>query len=444
MLDVPIPVTQPSLPPLDEFVDSLRDIWQRKWLTNNGEYHKRFEAALAEYLGVQHVSLFCNGMIALQVGLQALEVTGEVITTPFSFPATTHAIHWNHCTPVFADIEPGTCNLDPARIEALITPRTTCLLPVHVYGNPCDVRGLQEVADRHGLKVFYDAAHAFGVRLSADPASLGLRRDKAGSGEQDKFRMLNGNQAPRTKHEAQSTKHEAPRTKDGENAQRSTLNAQRSTQNPEPGTRNPEPTSILNFGDLSMLSFHATKVFNTIEGGALITNDAALKKRIDFLKNFGFANETTVIEPGTNGKMNEVQAAYGLLQLKYVDGEIAKRREVAETYRRELAGIPGLRLLHDLPQVVHNYSYFPVFVDEAAFGLSRDALYERLKAHGIFGRRYFYPLISSFPMYEHLPSAAPGNLPVANAIANQVLCLPIYAELGAESARRIAETVAQA
>lgn len=397
-------VTQPSLPPLDQFVESLRDIWERKWLTNNGVYHQQFEAALAEYLGVKHVSLFCNGMIALQVGLQALEVTGEVITTPFSFPATTHAIHWNHCTPVFCDIEPDTCNLDPAKIEALITPKTTCILPVHVYGNPCDVRGIQAFADRHGLKVFYDAAHAFGVRLRSEHGARSAEQDESPPGAQ----------APSSELQALSAL------------------------SPSSELRAP---SILTFGDLSMLSFHATKVFNTIEGGALITHDPELKKRIDFLKNFGFANETTVIEPGTNGKMNEVQAAYGLLQLKYVDGEIAKRRDVAEAYRRELVGVPGLRILRDLPEVVHNYSYFPVFIDEQKFGTSRDALYERLKEQGIFGRRYFYPLISLFPMYDHLPSADRANLPVATSIADQVLCLPIYADLGADSARRIAGLV---
>lgn len=360
-------VTQPSMPPLDEFVDLLHQIWNSKCLTNSGPFHQKFETALAEHLGVPYVSLFCNGMVALQVGLQALGISGKVITTPYSFPATTHAVYWNHCTPVFCDIESQTFNLDPAKIEPLITPETTCILPVHVYGNPCDVATFSNIAEKHNLAIFYDAAHAFGVEI--------------------------GN------------------------------------------------TSILEFGDLSMLSFHATKVFNTIEGGALITKSPELKTHIDFLKNFGFAGETTVIQAGTNGKMNELQAAYGLLQLRYIDGQIEKRKRIADTYRRELAGISGLRYLENLPGVTHNYSYFPLLVDEEEFGVSRDELYERLKNDGIFGRRYFFPLISSFPMYDSLPSAASENLPVARRIAEQVLCLPIYAALEEQTAMRIAETI---
>jgi len=369
-IDNPLPilnVTQPTLPPLDEFIVQLRDIWDRKWLTNNGPYHQQFESALAQYLGVKHVSLFCNGMIALQVGLQALEVTGEVITTPFSFPATTHAIHWNHCTPVFCDIEPETCNLDPACIEALITSRTTCILPVHVYGNPCNVDDIMKISEKHGCKVFFDAAHAFGVRMNGE--------------------------------------------------------------------------SLLKSGHLSMLSFHATKVFNTIEGGALITNDSKLKERIDFLKNFGFSDETTVIEPGTNGKMNEIQAAYGLLQLKYIDSAIAERRAVAGWYRRSLAGIPGIRFFEDTPGVTQNYSYFPIFIDEHQYGMTRDDLYWRLKEQRINGRRYFYPLISSFPMYTGLPSASSVNLPEANIMAERVLCLPIHTGLRAEDLSRVVQVV---
>lgn len=409
-------VTQPSLPPLEEFVDSLRDIWDRKWLTNNGVYHQRFEAALAAYLGVKHVSLFCNGMIALQVGLQALEITGEVITTPFSFPATTHAIHWNHCTPVFCDIDPDTCNLDPAKIEALITPKTTCILPVHVYGNPCDVRGIQAVADKHGLKVFYDAAHAFGVEIGDRRAACPVLCGEVGG--------------RKSEHQARSTKH-PPTQGYGETGETGH----------GPRTKD-QGSSILNFGNLSMLSFHATKVFNTIEGGALITNDPEMKKRIDFLKNFGFANETTVIEPGTNGKMNEIQAAYGLLQLKYIDGEMAKRKKIAETYRGELSGICGLRMFDDLPNVTHNYSYFPIFIDAEQFGRSRDELYATLKSQEIFGRRYFYPLISSFPMYAQLPCARPDNLPVANDVAERVLCLPIFGDLNTQTTKQIARLVA--
>jgi dTDP-4-amino-4,6-dideoxygalactose transaminase len=363
----PIYVTRPSLPPLEDFVESLRDIWESKWLTNNGVYHRRFEESLAEYLGVKYVSLFCNGTIALQVGLQALEVVGEVITTPYSFPASTHAIYWNRCTPVFCDIEPGTCNLDPAKIESLITPKTTCILPVHVYGTPCNVDAIQEVADAHGLKVFYDAAHAFGVQINGQP--------------------------------------------------------------------------ILNFGDLSMLSFHATKVFNTIEGGALISDNPELKRRIDYLKNFGFAGETSVVIPGTNGKMNELQAAYGLLQLKYIDGEIEKCRQIADAYRDKLQGVPGIQLLQVPADVSSNHSYFPIFVDEAIYGASRDELYEKLKAQGIFGRRYFYPLISNFAAYCDLPSAAAERLPMANAASQQVICLPMFADLKMDIVKNITETI---
>jgi len=362
-----ITVTKPSLPPLDEYVELLRDIWERRWLTNKGYYHDAFEAALAEYLGVPYVSLFCNGTVALQVGLQALRITGEVITTPYSFVATTHAIYWNHCTPVFCDIAADTCNLDPEKVESLITPRTTAILPVHVYGNPCNVVRLQQIADTYGLKLFYDAAHAFGVRLHG--------------------------------------------------------------------------TSVLAAGDLAMLSFHATKVFSTAEGGALVTHDAKLKQRIDYLKNFGYADEVTVVGPGTNGKMNELQAALGLLQLKHVDAEIARRQAVADLYRQLLASVPGIRLLPDRPEATSNYGYFPIFVDEAAYGSSRDALYAKLNEAGIHGRRYFYPLISQFPAYRGTPSADPAALPVAQAVAQAVICLPIYADLDAATVRAICALV---
>ncbi len=363
----PIFVTSPSLPPLEEFIPYLQKIWDNKWLTNNGEFHREFEAKLAEYLGVRHVSLFTNGMIALQVGMQALRITGEVITTPFTFVATTHAIHWNNCTPVFCDIEPDTFTLDPAKVESLVTPRTTAIMPVHVYGNPCKVEELKRIADTYGLKLFYDAAHVFGVK------------------------------------------------KDG--------------------------ASILNWGDLSMLSFHATKVFNTFEGGALITNDETMKKRIDFLKNFGFANEVTVVAPGSNGKMDEFRAAYGLLQLKMVDGEIEKRHRVAIRYREALKEVPGIRCLYDLPNVRHNYSYFPILVDEAGYGMSRDALYDKLKANGIYSRRYFYPLCSDFATYSGLPSATQANLPVATKVAQQVLCLPMFADLPLDDVDRICNII---
>ncbi|MCQ2378321.1 MAG: DegT/DnrJ/EryC1/StrS family aminotransferase [Victivallaceae bacterium] len=361
-------VTQPSLPALEDFIPYLQKIWDSKWLTNNGEFHREFERRLAEYLGVKYVSLFTNGMIALQVGLQALRITGEVITTPFTFVATTHAIHWNNCKPVFCDIEPETFTMDPDKVEALITPQTTALMPVHVYGNPCDHEKLQKIADTYGLKLFYDAAHVFGVR------------------------------------------------KDG--------------------------VSVCNWGDLSMLSFHATKVFNTFEGGALVTDDENMKKRIDFLKNFGFADEVTVVAPGSNGKMDEFRAAYGLLQLQIVDGEIAKRQKVAEFYREALKDVPGITMLYDLPGVRHNYAYFPILVDAEKYGITRDALYEKFKASGIMTRRYFYPLCSDFPTYRGLPSATAKNLPVATRVAQEILCLPMYADLTEEDLGKIIQFVA--
>ena len=373
-------VTQPSLPPLDEYVELLRDIWDRKWLTNKGYYHDLFEQLLADHLGVKYVSLFCNGMVALQVGLQALKITGEVITTPYSFPATTHALWWNHCTPVFCDIDPNTCNLDPSKIESLITPKTTAILPVHVYGTPCDVDAIQQIADTYGLKVFYDAAHAFGVRVQTEDGRL--------------------------KTEDFITTEDTEYTENGS-----------------------EGCSILNFGDLSMLSFHATKVFNTAEGGALVTNDLKLKERIDYLKNFGFADETTVVAPGTNGKMNELQAALGIVQLRYVDEAIHRRLAIAAAYRAELCGVPGINCLEESLDVQTNGAYFPIFVDEKQYGRSRDELYEALKEKGFYGRRYFYPLISDFPMYRSLSSARADHLRVANEISHQVLCLPIFAEL---------------
>jgi len=360
-------VTQPSLPPLDDFVSELSGIWDRKWLTNNGECHQRLEQALAEYLGVRHVSLFCNGTIALQVGLQALEITGEVITTPFSFPATTHALWWNHCTSVFCDIDPIYGNLNPAKIEALITPETTAILPVHVYGTPCDVAAIQEVADRHGLKVFYDAAHAFGVKSNG--------------------------------------------------------------------------VSVLNHGDLSMLSFHATKVFNTAEGGALITDDRKMKERIDRLKNFGYVNETTVSDPGVNGKMSEIHAALGLVNLKSIDQDLEARRMIAQLYRTKLTGVAGLSTMAPDPDVIENGSYFPIRINKKQFGCSRDQLYERLKTHGVYARRYFYPLISSLDAYSSLPSAKNDCLPVANKLASEVLCLPIFPSLSEDQVHQICQVV---
>lgn len=348
----PIFVTQPALPPLDEFVIYLRDIWDKKIITNNGPFHQEFEQALAKYLGVKYISLFSNGTLALITALQALRITGEVITSPFSFVATTHSLWWNNIKPVFSDIEPDYFNLDPKKVEAAITPQTTAIMPVHVYGNPCDVEAFQKIADTYGLKLIYDAAHAFGVKKN--------------------------------------------------------------------------DVSILNYGDLSILSFHATKVFNTIEGGAIICPDEKTKKRIDYLKNFGFAGETTVIEPGINAKMNELQSAYGLLQLKYVDEYIAKRKIIADLYRERLQGIHGIRILQDIKNVHHNYSYFPILIDCKEFGKTRDEVYNELKKYNIFTRRYFYPLISQFPTYRGLKSASRDNLPIAEKVAQRVLCLPIF------------------
>ena len=357
-LENTIYVTQPAMPPLEEFTEYLKQIWGSKVLTNNGPFHKQFEQALAEYLGIKYISVFSNGTLALVTALQALKITGEVITTPFSFVATTHALWWNKIAPVFVDIEPDYFNLDPEKVEAAITPNTTAILPVHVYGNPCNIIKLQEIADIYGLKLIYDAAHAFGVKVNGE--------------------------------------------------------------------------SVLNFGDMSILSFHATKVFNTIEGGAIVCPDEKTKKRIDYLKNFGFAGETSVIEPGINAKMNELQAAYGILQLKYVDGYIAKRKEIAEAYRNQLEDVPGINCLKDIEGVRHGYPYFPILINKEEFGRSRDEVYDELKKHNIFSRRYFYPLISQFPSYRGLLSAKKENLPVAESIAEKVLCLPIYPNLGPE------------
>ncbi len=354
-MNKPITVTQPCLPPLEEFIPYLQQIWQNKWLTNNGPLHQQLEKELAEYLGVKHISVFSNGTLALITALQALNITGEVITTPFSFVATTHSLWWNKIKPVFVDIEPEFLNLDPTKIEAAITPQTTAIMPVHVYGNPCKVKEIQHIADKHGLKVIYDAAHAFGVKI-------------------------NGN-------------------------------------------------SVLNYGDLSVLSFHATKVYSTIEGGAIICHTEEMKHHIDNLKNFGFRGETVVEEPGINAKLNEVQAAYGLLQLKYVDGFIAKRKEITELYRSLFKDISGIHFLNDMEGVTHGYSYFPILIDKDKFGKSRDELYEHLKSHNIYSRRYFYPLISSFEPYNTLESSTPTNLKVAHKAAENVLCLPIFVEL---------------
>ena len=354
-LQEPVYVTRPDLPPLDEFYTCLQQIWDNKVLTNNGPFHKQFEKALADYLGVKYISVFSNGTLALMIALQALKITGEVITTPFSFVATTHSLWWNNIKPVFADIEPDYFNLDPEKLEAAITPQTTAIMPVHVYGNPCNVKRFQEIADIYGLRLIYDAAHAFAVKLNGQ--------------------------------------------------------------------------SVLDYGDLSILSFHATKVFNTIEGGAIICHDEKTKKRIDYLKNFGFAGEITVIAPGINAKLNELQAAYGLLQLKGVDGYISRRKAIVEAYRNALRDVQGIRCLNDMQAVAHNYGFFPILVDPKEYGRTRDELYDELKRNNINARRYFYPLISQFPTYRGMGSAKIGLLPIAEKAAEEVLCLPIYPDL---------------
>lgn len=357
----PIYVTQPFLPELKEFLPYLEEIWSNKILTNGGPFHERLESALSDYLGVKHVALFSNGTLALVTALQALRVTGEVITTPYSFVATAHSLLWHGNKPVFVDVDSQTLNMDASKIEAAITPQTTAIMPVHCYGNPCDLDEIQRVADIYNLRVIYDAAHAFGVKSDAG--------------------------------------------------------------------------SILNYGDLSVLSFHATKVFNTFEGGAIICHDAKTKQRIDRLKNFGFVDEVTVVAPGINAKMSEFNAAFGLLQLQHIDQIILKRQQLDATYRRSLSGVVGIVCL-PMTSKAANYSYFPILV-QGDYPISRDELYEKLKRNGINARRYFYPLISEFPMYRSLPSAARSNLPIAHAAADRVLCLPIYPDLSESDQSRI-------
>lgn len=362
----PIYVTQPALPPLQEFLPYLEKIWANKILTNGGPFHQQLEKALCDYLGVQHLALFSNGTLGLVTALQALRITGEVITTPYSFVATAHSLLWNGIKPVFVDVHPDTLNLDPARIEAAITPQTTAIMPVHCYGHPCDVQAIQKIADNYNLKVIYDAAHAFGVQ------------DAGGS--------------------------------------------------------------VLRHGDLTVLSFHATKVFNTFEGGAIICPDAKTKLRIDQLKNFGFVDETTVVAPGINGKMSEINAAFGMLQLQHVDEALARRQSIDAAYLEALKDVPGIRCLQDAGEQVANYAYFPILV-EVDYPLSRDALYQKLKDNNIYARRYFYPLISDFPMYRGMPSAHRENLPVATAAALKVLCLPIYPALTSKELQRVINIV---
>jgi dTDP-4-amino-4,6-dideoxygalactose transaminase len=366
MPDRPIYVTQPYLPPLEEFIPYLQEIWASRILTNGGPFHQQFERELGRYLGIEHLALFTNGTLALVTALQALRITGEVITTPYSFVATAHSLLWNGIKPVFVDVERETFNLDPAKIESAITPATTAILPVHVYGRPCNVDAIQRIADNYSLRVIYDAAHAFGVRL----------RD----------------------------------------------------------------SSVLRHGDLSVLSFHGTKVFTTGEGGAIVCPDAKTKQRIDHLKNFGFVDEVTVVASGINGKMNEMSAALGLLQLQHVSGALARRREIDAAYRRGLAGVAGIRIPQPGADEASNYAYFPILVEEG-YPLSRDTLYGALKKHDIHPRRYFYPLISEFPMYRGLPSARPDNLPVATELAAKVLCLPIYPALRDADVERIVALV---
>ena len=391
-----ITVTSPLLPNLDEFHALLKEIWDSKWITNNGSFHRQLEVALAEYLKVPYVSLFTNGTLPLLTALQALRITGEVITTPYSFVATTHSIWWNGCKPVFVDVDPKTGNMDPDKIEAAITPKTTAIMPVHCYGKPCDVRRIKEIADKYGLKVIYDAAHAFALEIPKNEADYKVAFDEANN-------VFNPSQA----------------TKKVE----------------------VETESILNWGDMSTLSFHATKVYNTIEGGAMIMHDAESKKRIDYLKNFGFAGETTVVGPGINSKVDEMRAAYGLLNLKQVDTAIKARKNTADVYREALRGIDGLTFYEDMPGVKHNYSYFPMFIDAEKYGMTRDELYFKMKEANVLGRRYFYPLISEFSTYRGLESARRENLPNAHKMADTVICLPMHHELSEKDMERILDLV---
>jgi dTDP-4-amino-4,6-dideoxygalactose transaminase len=362
----PIYVTQPALPELADFIPYLEQIWENKILTNGGPFHQQLEQALCDYLGVNYISLFTNGTLALVTALQTLRITGEVITTPYSFVATSHSLLWNGIKPVFVDVDKAILNLDPDKIEAAITPRCTAIMPVHCYGHPCDVERIQKIADNYNLKVIYDAAHAFGVQH--------------------------------------------------------------------------KNASILNYGDLSVLSFHATKVFNTFEGGAIVCPDAKTKQQIDHLKNFGFVDEVTVVAPGINGKMSEINAAFGLLQLKGIEGALQKRKDIDTYYRKAFAKVKGIHCLADNGETTANYAYFPILV-QSGYPLSRDQLFEKLRVNGIYARRYFYPLISDFPMYRSLPSSAPSNLPVATKAANEVICLPIYPMLKLTDMSHIAQLI---
>ena len=391
-----ITVTSPLLPNLDEFHALLKEIWNSKWITNNGSFHRQLEAALAEYLKVPYVSLFTNGTLPLLTALQALRITGEVITTPYSFVATTHSIWWNGCKPVFVDVDPKTGNMDPDKIEAAITPKTTAIMPVHCYGKPCDVRRIKEIADKYGLKVIYDAAHAFALEIPKNEVDYNVAFDEANN----------------------------------------VFNPSHATKKVEVETE-----SILNWGDMSTLSFHATKVYNTIEGGAMIMHDEETKRRIDFLKNFGFADEVTVVGPGINSKVDEMRAAYGLLNLKQVDAAIEARKKTADVYREALRGVDGLTFYEDMPGVKHNYSYFPMFIDAEKYGLTRDELYFKMKEANVLGRRYFYPLISEFSTYKGLESANKANLVNAHKMADTVICLPMHHELSEGDMERILKLI---
>lgn len=421
-------VTSPLLPDLKEFNQYLEQIWESKWITNNGSFHQQLEKALAEYLGVEYISVFTNGTLPLITALQALGLTkGEVITTPYSFVATSHSIWWNQLTPVFVDIEEETCGMDPAKIEAAITPNTVAIMPVHCYGKPCKTNEIDAIAKKHGLKVIYDAAHAFGVKLKAP--SVSPERGEFGWQTADPalYEILSAN--------AQENRNN-PTQAEGVVSKIKDRLAHRSPLSGEPEGAGAWK-SILDFGDISTLSFHATKVYNTIEGGALVCHSAEMKHQIDNLKNFGFRGEVTVEAPGINGKMDEVRAAYGLLNLKQVDAAIEARKKVADAYRTALKAVKGIRFFDDMAGVRHNYSYFPIFVDAEQYGMTRDELYEKMKAANVYGRRYFYPLITAFDPYKDYPSAAPDNLPVATKIANQVICLPMHHALSEENVERV-------
>lgn len=511
MTEKQITVTSPLLPDLDELHMMMGDIWEKRWVTNLGEYHQRLEQSLAEYLKVPYISLFTNGTIPLITALQALDIReGEVITTPYSFVATTHSIWWNGLTPVFVDIDPNTCNIDPAKIEKAITPRTVAIMPVHCYGKPCDIQHIQQIADKHGLKVIYDAAHAFGVEIKAHPNPS----QREGLSEPG-YCMADSSLYPLLKEYAEENRNHPTQAEaavwsflkgnnlgphfrrqhiigdyivdfacldkklvieiDGEyhneyeqqidDAQRKawlegkgfrvirftnlevlsdTDHVIRSIQaalQVLPFGKDLGWASILQYGDISTLSFHATKVFNTLEGGALVCQSEEMKRKIDYLRNFGFEDETEVVGPGINGKVDEVRSAYGLLNLRQVDAAIEARHQVAIRYREALRDVPGIRFFDDMPGVRHNYSYFPIFVNESEYGLSRDELYFKLKEHNILGRRYFYPLISTFGPYSILPSASAENLPVATRMANEVICLPMHHALSEEDVNRVIDVV---